>query len=122
MDYPHFFINGAWREPESDKRIAVESPATCEMVGSCPEAVEADVNAAVSAASAALSCDDWAGTSGAVRADYIDALSDAMKSSHGPCDLCRSGDWSAHQLFKGPGGDGADDTQVLCSVGQRFCV
>ncbi|MEL0307305.1 MAG: aldehyde dehydrogenase [Halieaceae bacterium] len=80
MDYPHFFINGAWREPESDRRIAVESPATCEMVGSCPEAVEADVNAAVSAASAALGRDDWAGTSGAVRADYIDALSDAMKS------------------------------------------
>ena len=68
MDYPHFFINGAWREPESDRRIAVESPANCEIVGSCPEAVEADVNAAVSAASAALGRDDWAGTSGAVRA------------------------------------------------------
>ena len=54
MDYPHFFINGAWREPESAKRIAVESPANLEIVGSCPEAVEADVNAAVSAASAAL--------------------------------------------------------------------
>ena len=80
MDYPHFFINGAWREPESDRRIAVESPANCEIVGSCPEAVEADVNAAVSAASAALGRDDWAGTSGADRADYIDALSDAMKS------------------------------------------
>ena len=58
--HPHFFINDAGREPESDRRIAVESPATCEMVGSCPEAVEADVNAAVSAASAHTSAEDAA--------------------------------------------------------------
>ena len=80
MDYPHFFIDGAWREPKSDRRIAVECPANREIVGSCPEAVQADVDAAVSAASAALGRDDWAGTSGAERAGYIDALSDAMKS------------------------------------------
>ena len=80
MDYPHFFIDGAWREPKSDRRIAVECPANREIVGSCPEAVQADVDAAVSAASAALGRDDWAGTSGAARAGYIDALSDAMKS------------------------------------------
>jgi len=80
MDYPHFFIDGAWREPKSDRRIAVECPANREIVGSCPEAVQADVDAAVSAASAALGRDDWAGTSGADRAGYIDALSDAMKS------------------------------------------
>ena len=80
MDYPHFFIDGAWREPKSDRRIAVECPANREIVGSCPEAVQEDVDAAVSAASAALGRDDWAGTSGADRAGYIDALSDAMKS------------------------------------------
>ena len=80
MDYPHFFIDGAWREPKSDRRIAVECPANREIVGSCPEAVQEDVDAAVSAASAALGRDDWAGTSGAERAGYIDALSDAMKS------------------------------------------
>ena len=70
MDYQHIFINGEWREPGSSKRISVECPANREIVGSCPEAIEVDVDAAVGAAKAALAAPEWSATSGEDRAAY----------------------------------------------------
>lgn len=80
MDYQKIFIGGQWQAPSTDKRIAVENPADKTTVGSCPEAVEADVDAAVAAAKQALKSAAWAGCSPAERADYIDALGAAMKT------------------------------------------
>ena len=47
MDYQNIFVGGQWREPASEKRISVECPANREIIGSCPEATEQDVDAAV---------------------------------------------------------------------------
>ena len=45
--YDELLIGGEWTKPSSDQRIEVRSPATLEVVGSVPEALEADVDAAV---------------------------------------------------------------------------
>ena len=79
MNYQHIFIDGAWREPLSDTRISVECPANREIIGSCPEAVPADVDAAVAAALAALQNPDWAGLTPEQRANLVDALGAAIK-------------------------------------------
>lgn len=80
MDYQHIFINGDWREPLSDRRLVIECPANRDTVGSCPEATEADVDAAIGAAKAALVNTGWASLSGEQRGEFIDALSAAMKA------------------------------------------
>ena len=80
MDYENIFVGGEWREPASGKRISVECPANREIIGSCPEATEQDIDAAVTAASEALAAPQWSATSGEDRASYIDALSVALKS------------------------------------------
>ena len=49
-DFDKLLIGGEWVAPSSDQRIEVRSPATLELVGSVPEALEADVDAAVAAA------------------------------------------------------------------------
>src|SRR5205814_4959649 len=53
-DYDELLIGGQWTKPSSDQRIEVRSPATLEPVGSVPEALEADVAAAVAAARRAV--------------------------------------------------------------------
>ena len=88
MNYQHIFIGGEWHQPSSDKRIAVECPASRQIIGSCPEAVEQDVNAAITAAKAALSDGDWSVTSSIDRAQYIDALSEAIKARAKDLALC----------------------------------
>ena len=44
--YDKLFIGGDWVTPASDRRFEVVNPATLDVVGSTPEAVEADVDAA----------------------------------------------------------------------------
>ncbi|MDX6285751.1 MAG: aldehyde dehydrogenase [Frankiales bacterium] len=58
-DYDKLFIGGEWVTPASDRIIEVHSPATLERVGSTPEAVEADVDAAVAAARKAFDEGPW---------------------------------------------------------------
>ncbi|WP_326835476.1 aldehyde dehydrogenase [Amycolatopsis rhabdoformis] len=48
--YEHLFIDGAWVRPSSPATITVSSASTEEVLGSVPEAREADVDAAVAAA------------------------------------------------------------------------
>jgi acyl-CoA reductase-like NAD-dependent aldehyde dehydrogenase len=53
ITYDKLFIGGDWVSPASGDRIDVHSASTEEFIGSVPEAVEADVDAAVDAARAA---------------------------------------------------------------------
>ncbi|MEN3272007.1 MAG: aldehyde dehydrogenase, partial [Actinomycetota bacterium] len=69
--FDQLLIGGEWVAPASDRRIEVHSPATLEAVGSVPEAVEADVDAAVAAARRAFDQGPWPTTSPADRAKVI---------------------------------------------------
>src|SRR5579884_1801878 len=57
--WDQLFVGGQWVTPASDQRIEVHSPATLELVGWAPEAVEADVDAAVAAARQAFDQGPW---------------------------------------------------------------
>jgi acyl-CoA reductase-like NAD-dependent aldehyde dehydrogenase len=59
--HEQLYIGGVWTAPSSDRRIEVVSPNNGELIGSVPEAQEADVDAAVHAARRAF--DDPAGWS-----------------------------------------------------------
>ncbi|HEX3825183.1 MAG TPA: aldehyde dehydrogenase [Mycobacteriales bacterium] len=69
--FDQLLIGGEWVTPSSDKRLEVRSPATLQPVGSVPEAVEADVDAAVAAARQAFDHGPWPATSPADRAKVI---------------------------------------------------
>lgn len=53
-DQDQLFIGGEWATPASARRIPVISPTTEHRIGSVPEATEADIDAAVRAARAAV--------------------------------------------------------------------
>jgi betaine-aldehyde dehydrogenase len=69
--FDQLLIGGEWVAPASDRRFEVVSPATLQVVGSVPEAVEADVDAAVAAARQAFDHGPWPTTSPADRAKVI---------------------------------------------------
>ncbi|MEW6471419.1 MAG: aldehyde dehydrogenase [Actinomycetota bacterium] len=54
-----FFVGGEWRGPAGTGRIEIVSPSTEEVIGSVPEAGDADVDAAVGAARRAFDAGDW---------------------------------------------------------------
>jgi len=81
MNYDKLFIGGAWVAPSSVKRIDVRSASTEEPIGSVPEAQEADVDAAVTAARRAFP--GWAGTSPADRAAAMERLADILERRAG---------------------------------------
>src|ERR1700752_4163454 len=81
IDHDKLFIGGDWVAPSTDRRIEVVSSSTEEVVGSVPEAVEADVDAAVAAAGAAF--DDpngWPTWEASARADAIERFAAALES------------------------------------------
>jgi aldehyde dehydrogenase (NAD+) len=57
--YDCLFIGGQWVAPASDRKVQVVSPSTEEVVATVPEAVEADVDAAVEAARRAFDQGPW---------------------------------------------------------------
>src|SRR4051795_11166193 len=69
--YDELLIGGEWVAPSSGQRIEVRSPATLEPVGSVPEALEADVDAAVAAARQAFDRGPWPTTPPEERAKVI---------------------------------------------------
>jgi aldehyde dehydrogenase (NAD+) len=69
--FDQLLIGGEWVAPSSERRFEVRSPATLEVVGSTPEAVEADVDAAVAAARRAFDHGPWPTTSPVDRAKVI---------------------------------------------------
>jgi aldehyde dehydrogenase (NAD+) len=46
-EYPKFYVDGGWLEPDSSQRIDVYSPASGEVIGYVPKASTADVDRAV---------------------------------------------------------------------------
>ncbi|HEY1624823.1 MAG TPA: aldehyde dehydrogenase [Streptosporangiaceae bacterium] len=76
--YDRLFIGGQWVSPASDARLNVISPATEEPVGSVPEAVNADIDGAVTAARKAFDHGPWPRTDAAERAAVLERLSEAI--------------------------------------------
>jgi acyl-CoA reductase-like NAD-dependent aldehyde dehydrogenase len=70
-DYDSLLIGGEWVTPASDRTIEVRSPATLEVTGTVPEAVQADVDAAVAAARRAFDRGSWPTTSPMDRAKVL---------------------------------------------------
>ncbi|HEY2694769.1 MAG TPA: aldehyde dehydrogenase [Pseudonocardiaceae bacterium] len=54
MDYDQLYLGGRWAEPANGERITVRSASTEEVLGTVPEAGNADVDAAVAAARSAF--------------------------------------------------------------------
>ncbi|TCN55976.1 acyl-CoA reductase-like NAD-dependent aldehyde dehydrogenase [Rhodococcus sp. SMB37] len=80
LHYDSLFIGGEWVAPSAGARITAISASTEQPIGSVPEAQEADVDAAVTAARRAF--DDpagWAHWAPADRADAMERLADVLE-------------------------------------------
>jgi len=75
-EHTDLFIGGQWRAASAAGRIDVVNPATEEIWASVPDADEADVDAAVLAARAALP--DWRGMGAAARAEVVLRFADEL--------------------------------------------
>lgn len=73
-----FFIGNQWVAPSSDRKFTLINASTEEVIGTAPEAVEADVDRAVAAARAALVEGEWSKASPAERADVMDRFLAAL--------------------------------------------
>lgn len=81
IDVPHLFIGGQWVAPSTGRRIDVHSPSTEELIGSVPEAVHADADAAVAAARAAFQrSDGWAAWAPRQRAAALESLARELEA------------------------------------------
>ncbi|BAU96798.1 aldehyde dehydrogenase [Corynebacterium suranareeae] len=77
--YDKFFIGGKWIAPASDQVITPINPSTEQTIGQVPDAVEADIDNAVSAARTAF--DDpsvWSGWEPTERAKVMHKLADEI--------------------------------------------
>ena len=73
-----FYIGGQWVAPSAGETIDVHNAGTGEVMGRVPAGTEKDIAAAVSAARAAFP--KWSETPPAVRAEYLDKISMALKA------------------------------------------
>src|SRR5258706_1594253 len=73
-----FFINGQWVVPSSKESIEVHNAGNGAVWGKEPAGGEKDIDAAVSAARAAL--EGWSATPPAKRAEYLQKISDGLKA------------------------------------------
>lgn len=79
LDRGELFIGGVWRRPASERRIVVRSATTEEVVGSVPEATEADVDLAVAAARRAFrDPQGWATWDPSDRAAVLERIADEV--------------------------------------------
>ena len=79
VDRAELFIGGAWQQPASNRRIIVRSATTEEVIGSVPEANEADVDRAVAAARRAFNDPNgWSQWEPSERATVIEKLADEV--------------------------------------------
>lgn len=74
----HFYIGGQWVAPSSDRRFTLINASTEEVLGSTPEAVEADVDRAVVAARHAFEEGPWACSTAADRKTIMDRFTVAL--------------------------------------------
>jgi len=78
LDRTHFFINGTWVEPRgTDTHLALEA-ATEQPLGTAAMGTDADIDAAVTAARAALDEGPWGRTTAAERAEVMHRFADAL--------------------------------------------
>lgn len=75
-DRKHLYINGAWVAPSSGETISVENPTTQETIARVPAGSAEDVDAAVSAARAALPA--WSVTPPQERAAHLTRLHESL--------------------------------------------
>src|SRR5258707_9280360 len=78
LDYNSLYVGGEWITPASSSKVTVVSAGTEQVIGHVPEAVEADIDAAVGAARRAF--DDpngWAHWEPAQRAAAMERLASA---------------------------------------------
>ncbi len=80
IKHDKLWIGGSWTTPATNSVIRVTNPATLEPLGSVPEAVEADVDAAVDAARRAFSNSEWTNSSPAYRAAAMERLASAVEA------------------------------------------
>lgn len=73
-----FFIGNEWVKPASSRTFTLVNASTEEVLGTVPEAVEADVDAAVAAARKALIDGSWAKASPAERAAVMERFMAAL--------------------------------------------
>ena len=88
LDYDSLYVGGQWITPASSSKIAVVSASTEQVIGHVPEAVDADVDAAVGAARRAF--DDpngWAHWEPARRAAAMERLASALDKRAGNLSL-----------------------------------
>ncbi|ANY09318.1 aldehyde dehydrogenase [Pseudonocardia sp. HH130630-07] len=74
-----FYIGGEWVAPSSGDRISVIEPATEQVYYQVPEAKNADVDRAVTAARAAFDSGPWPSLTHAQRAEYLRAIGAAVR-------------------------------------------
>lgn len=80
IDYDRLYLGGDWTAPATDQRIQVHSPTDEQLVGSVPEGVEADIDAAVLAARQAF--DDprgWAHWPASRRSEVLERFAVALE-------------------------------------------
>jgi aldehyde dehydrogenase (NAD+) len=82
--YDKLFIGGEWTAPAGTGTIEVINPTTEEVMGSVPDATEADVNAAVAAARQAFDHGPWPRMSPVERAAIVSKVSEAIKAELEP--------------------------------------
>jgi aldehyde dehydrogenase (NAD+) len=82
--YDRLFIGGNWSAPAGTGTIEVINPTTEEVCGTVPEAVEADVDAAVAAAREAFDNGPWPHMTPAERAVVVTKVSEAIKGELEP--------------------------------------
>src|SRR3954464_7523109 len=78
--YDELLIGGQWAKPSGGQRIEVRSPATLDVVGSVPEALEADVDMAGAAAREAFDHGPWPQTPPGERATVLKRFAELLTS------------------------------------------
>ncbi|MEV4344865.1 aldehyde dehydrogenase family protein [Actinoplanes sp. NPDC049596] len=81
LDRPHLYLGGEWVAPASTETIAVENPATEEVLAHVPAGTPEDVDRAVAAARAAFG--GWAATPMTKRAEVLDRLHTSLAARAG---------------------------------------
>lgn len=79
----HFYINGQWVAPSSDRRFTLINASTEAELGSTPEAVDADVDRAVAAARDAFDKGPWGRSTPAERVEVMNRFVAALAARSG---------------------------------------
>jgi aldehyde dehydrogenase (NAD+) len=82
--YDRLFIGGRWQKPAGSGTIEVVNPTTEEVVGTVPDAVPADMDAAVAAARQAFDQGPWPRMTPAERGQVLAKVSEAITAEMQP--------------------------------------